>query len=262
MAPGVFHRPIALAGRWVSACCDLLFPARCVHCDADLGELRHGQTLCPACRDLLAPPDWSYCRRCGAGVPPGGESTLCGMCRGVRLAFDRVVSLGPYRGPLGAAVVRMKSRRGDGLSRAVGRLLCQRQGEWLAATEPDVVVPVPMHWTRRIVRGTNSPDILAGMVACHLGAPLADRMLYRCRNTFPQTRLRPRERMRNVRGAFRLRTGYDLDDLRVLLVDDILTTGATCSDAAKALKRAGASMVAVAVLARGTGDSPQTRGAW
>ena len=113
---------------------------------------------------------------------------------------------------------------------------------------------MPMHWTRRLQRGINSPEILAGCLARHLGIPLRRRLLVRCRRTFLQTEMSPPQRFRNVRAAFRVHKSPCLQGARVLLVDDILTTGATCSEAAKTLKKAGAAAVVVAVLARAQGQ--------
>jgi ComF family protein len=110
-----------------------------------------------------------------------------------------------------------------------------------------------MHWMRRLVRGINNPDVLADLLSRHLDAPLATAGLVRRRNTLPQKDLSPRERRLNVRGAFRVRKGYNVKGAHVLLVDDILTTGATASEAARVLKRAGAATVGVAVLARAEG---------
>jgi predicted amidophosphoribosyltransferase len=123
----------------------------------------------------------------------------------------------------------------------------------LAELDPDLVAAVPMHWRRRLLRGTNSPEVLARHLARHLRIPLAVRMLVRGRNTLPQADLTPGERFQNVLGAFRLGAGYDLRGARVVLVDDILTTGATCSEAAKVFKRAGAAMVVAVVAARAEG---------
>jgi ComF family protein len=178
------------------------------------------------------------------------------MCEGESLKFDRVVSLGTYRGKLREAVLRMKLGRGELLSAVMGRLFWLRRGADVIALAPDAVVPVPMFWTRRLARGTNSPDVLAERVARRLGAPLVARAVVRSRSTAPQSSLKPRQRRGNVRGAFRLRAGYALHGLHVLLVDDILTTGATASEIAGLLKRAGASLVTVAVLARGIGGHP------
>ncbi len=245
------------AGQWRDGGLDLLFPPRCGYCDAELSSVDDGLLLCSPCRGLLAPEDWAYCRRCGAGVSPDHPpSEPCEMCERSRLKFDAVVSLGDYRSKLGEAVLTMKAPKGDMLSAVMGRLLYLRRGRDVAAFRPDLVAPVPMFWTRRLARGTNSAEILAEGLARHLRVRLARGMIVRCRNTLPQARLKPRERFASVRGAFRLRAGYDLDGLRVILVDDILTTGATASEIAGLLKRAGASRVAVAVLARGTGDRP------
>ena len=213
--------------------------------------------LCDRCRGELAPEGRTCCLRCGAPVstdPPGPQS--CEMCQNVRLKFDRVVSLGTYRGRLRETVLRMKQPQGELLSAAMGRLYWLRRGTDVRALSPDVIVPVPMFWRRRLARGTNSPDILAECLARRLHAPLQPRMVVRSRNTAPQSSLKPRQRRSNVRNAFRVRAGYALDGLRVVLVDDVLTTGATASEIAGRLKQAGASLVAVGVLARGIGDHP------
>jgi ComF family protein len=244
--------------RWRTRGLNLLFPPRCAYCDADLDGLGDDLPLCTDCRDALAPSGWVCCLRCGAPVPaadaPGPES--CDLCEQARLRFDTVISLGPYRSELGKAVLKMKQRDGDLLAAAVGRLYCHRRGADVATLNPDLILPVPMHWRRRLDRGINSPDILAECLARHVAAPMSADLVVRCRNTEPQASLRPGHRAGNVRGAFRLRPGYELDGIRAVLVDDILTTGATCSELAGLLKRAGASMVAVAVVARGTGDEP------
>ena len=180
-------------------------------------------------------------------------SESCELCRGTPLRFDTAFSLGVYQDELRGVVLKMKGRLGDPLSEAMGRLLSLRAEERLASLALDAVLPIPMFWWRRLRRGTNSADILAERLARHLGLPVAKHVIYRARNTALQTTQRPRQRFRNLRGAFRLNAGYHLDGLRFVLVDDILTTGATCSEAAGLLKQAGASTVAVAVLARGVG---------
>lgn len=144
----------------------------------------------------------------------------------------------------------MKRPSGESLSAVMGRVLAEYRRAELTCFDADLVVPIPMHWSRRIRRGTNSSEILAESVAGTLRAPLLLGVLVRRRNTLPQKDLKPRERFRNVRGAFGVKPGYDFRGLRVLLVDDILTTGATCSEAAGTLLRSGAASVAAAVLAR------------
>ena len=107
-----------------------------------------------------------------------------------------------------------------------------------------------LHWTRRIVRRTNSAELIAAAIARGLGVPLAHRAIARVRVTRRQGPMLRSHRLLNVRGAFRLREGFAVRGRRLILVDDIMTTGATCDEVAKVLKRAGAALVTVAVLAR------------
>jgi ComF family protein len=169
------------------------------------------------------------------------------------LWFDETVALGHYDGRLRDTVLRMKRAEGDALSLAMGRLLLVERAQPLAEINADVVVPIPSHWRRRGVHRTNSAAVLAEVLSGRLGLPLAERLLRRSRYTTRQADVSPSERWGNVRRAFSVRAGYHLKAAHVLLVDDVLTTGATCSEAARALRRAGAERVTVAVIARAMG---------
>jgi len=252
MTPLVQHFRRGMS-RFRTAGLNLLFPPRCAACDADLAGGDSPFRLCGACLSALGPRSWPCCRRCGAAVVSERDPTKgCRLCRRHPLSFDAVIPLGGYQNELRGAVLRMKQPAHDSLSAVMGRLLAARREEQLTRWKPDLVVPVPMYWTRRLRRGTNSPEILAHHLGRHLAIPVR-RVLSRRRNTFPQADLSPRERFRNVRGAFRVKRGRRLIGRRVLLVDDILTTGATCSEAAGVLKQAGAELVAAAVIARAQG---------
>lgn len=244
------------------AAVNLLLPPGCAFCDADL-EPRDGKPLfCETCVKRLAPDTWQICLGCGtlADEPSAATQSAdaegllppasCLRCWKQPYWFDGVVPLGHYRDDLREAVLRMKRPIGDHLAAAMGELLARRRGAQLAAFETDVVVSIPMHWWRRMLRGTNSPEILASCVSRHLGVPFEPKMLNRRNNTRPQEGLSATKRFENVRGAFRLGRGYDIKGARVLLIDDIMTTGATCSEASKVLKKAGAEKVFVAVAAR------------
>ena len=235
---------------WARTSLNLFFPPRCAHCDMD--ELpADGLPLCEACRDELTPSERPRCGRCGVIVPvdvPAGEA--CPSCRGKRQRYESVVALGSYAGSLRTAMLRMKRSGDEPLSAALGDWFCRLKSSELSSLRPDVVVPVPMHWSRRMLRGTNSPDVLADRLAHALGVPAAARLLQRRRRTAPQGSLAKVQRLLNVRGAFRLRRGYNCQGASVLLVDDILTTGATCNEAARILLESGATRVSVAVVAR------------
>lgn len=248
--------------------------------------------LCATCRRPLTAGSWEGCRRCGAlavqiasrglgdsaraetcrGEPgDDGDSDgagtdasttdgseppaplACGRCRGTGFYFDEVCALGPYQNELRRAVLLAKQRSQEPLARAMARLYAERRSNWLREAGADLVVPVPMHWARRFQRGVNSPELMARELARFLGVEVGLRALARRRRTAPQADLSPRQRFRNVRDAFRVRASYDIQGRSVLLVDDILTTGATSSEAARMLKEAGAARVVVAVLARAAG---------
>ncbi len=147
----------------------------------------------------------------------------------------------------------MKRPSHDALSAAMARLLADRRREQLLAQPCDMAIPIPLFWTCRLGRGGNSPDVLARGLAKFLQIPLRRDILVKHRNTLRQADLPPSQRFRNVRDAFRVRRPEAIAGARVLLVDDVLTTGATCSEAAKTLKKAGAAWVGVAVVARAQG---------
>jgi ComF family protein len=147
----------------------------------------------------------------------------------------------------------MKHRHQQPLTVAIADLLVLMRQVEIASLHCDVVVPVPMHWTRRLWRGVNNPEVVSQRLAIALRLPYAPHLLVRSRSTEPQAFLSPDQRRKNVHDAFRAVKHRDLQGARVLLVDDILTTGATASEAARVLKRAGAVFVGVVVIARAEG---------
>jgi ComF family protein len=235
---------------------NLALPQRCLHCDDDLAA-EAAIALCLKCAQAIAPEIGTCCQRCGAPVPEEfNPAEQCPACKDFSLRFDTVYPMGLYQGALRELVLKTKRLSEEALSLAIGRLLALRLSEKLAGFRADFVLPIPMHWIKRLYRGVNSTEILAECLGRKLGVPVV-RGLVRSRYTNPQKDLLPRERFRNVRGAFRLRRSDRMrwQNSRLLLVDDILTTGATCSEAARLLKQAGAAAVAVAVVARADGSS-------
>jgi ComF family protein len=174
----------------------------------------------------------------------------CSACRDESLPFEAAVRLGRYDGPLRDVILRMKHHTGEALAELLGELWADRVGPRLLALQPEVVVPVPLHWWRRWRRGYNQSAALAHSLADRLKLPCHPGWLRRIRNTPPQTSQTLAGRRENVRGAFRARYGVPLRQRSVLLVDDVMTTGATASEAARALLKGGAARVLVAVLAR------------
>ena len=136
---------------------------------------------------------------------------------------------------------------------ALGKRLASLVRERSFSELPEIVIPIPMHWLSRLMRGTSAAETLARSLAADLRLPFAVDLL-RCRRMLKkQGTLLPGERLENVRGAFAINRGYDITGARVLLVDDVITTGATCDSAARALRKAGATSVFAVAVARGTG---------
>lgn len=210
--------------------------------------------LCDGCASDVAPPVEFTCFRCGAPVGPHLDTAGgCVHCRDDRFAFERAVALGVYDDALRLACLSIKQRDAEPLAAALGHLLWQRLGDELTALKADVVIAVPHHWIVRLSRGHNPAATIASVLAARLRRPFLRPGLKKIRHTPSQTALTPTERRANLRGAFRVGRRKPLAGRRVLLVDDVLTTGTTAHRAARALLDGGAAAVVVAVIARGIG---------
>jgi ComF family protein len=161
--------------------------------------------------------------------------------------------MGPYDGLLRELILRMKKGSGEALAEVMGDLWAGESEARLRDLQAGVVIPVPLHWWRRWRRGYNQSETLARAVARRLSLPCRPLWLRRVRHTPLQTLQAPSARHANVRGAFRARRGASPRGRTVLLIDDVLTTGSTCSEAARALKDAGADRIVVGVLAHSVG---------
>ena len=234
----------------------LLLPSRCAHCDAEMASQVDACLVCAACRSLLSCGGTPRCPRCAEPLA-GEQLAACRSCRDRQPPFERAWTLGDYSGELRTAVLKIKQPSGEPLAAALADLLHHAWGDALREWRPDAILPVPMHWFRRLRRGANSAETLSGVLAKRLGAPHAAGCILRRRRTRPQSGLAAGERFRNVRGAFRLRGGVDWQGARILVVDDILTTGATCGEIARILLAAGASATAAVVAARASDVSPR-----
>jgi ComF family protein len=243
-----------LPGAGLQAALELIFPPACAGCSREMTPSparEGGLSFCEFCLSQLVLFTGPACRKCGAPVPGQADvSDSCIRCRRRRLWFDETVALGDYAGHLRELVLQMKNSRGNATSLAMAQLLWHHRRGQLEALRPDVATAVPMHWRRRWTHGTNSAALLAEVVASRLGVRHAGRLMHRRLNTPPQFSLPPSKRWQNVRQAFAVKKSYPIQGAHVLLVDDIMTTGATCSEAARMLKTAGAERVSVVVAAR------------
>jgi ComF family protein len=243
-------RPLSTAVRaWAVAALDLVFPARCPVCEATLGAGRR-DPLCGACWSGIARIEAPICARCGLPrfvfEPTAGETGPCPACVQTPTAFDWARAAARYEGPLREAVHRFKFGHRVALARPLAALLLEQCGAAVPAGA--VIVPVPLARDRERERGFNQAALLAERLARALHARWRPRWLARARATAPQTVLDATERRANVRGAFVASTSAAGAD--VVLVDDVLTTGATAAECARALRAAGARSVGVLTVAR------------
>jgi ComF family protein len=227
----------------------LLLPPSCFCCGGT-GKLehRHGHlSLCRTCRDELAAlAAEDACPTCGHGLGPHAS---CPSCLDDRPNFDAAVRIGAYDGPLGLLVRKIKYHDIRYPIPLLAELLAAKLHQRDLAARVDLVTAVPLHWWRYYRRGFNQAALVARALRERgLAAPLR-RVLARVRDTRPQVGLNRAERRQNVRGAFRVIRPQEIRGRRVLLVDDVMTTGATAEACAAELRKAGAASVAVAVIA-------------
>lgn len=226
----------------------LVYPAVCARCEVLVSN--PDDDFCPACAEALTADPNLTCPRCTSTIGPHTDvSDGCPRCRGDKFHFDSATRLGPYDGALRDAILLMKHRAGESMAEYVGRLWARHHAERFRTLGVQVVIPVPLHWWRKFRRGYNQAETLSAAVAQLLGVEHRQRWLRRIRSTPIQAQLAESDRRTNVRGAFQAARSARLAGKTVLLVDDVLTTGSTASEAARAIKAVGAAKVHVAVLA-------------
>lgn len=227
----------------------LVFPDECRVC----GEALRGVSRVPVCTRCLHDPQplmaEYFCVSCRTPFLnhfPLDESGRCPLCRLGLTGFDAVYSYGSYEGSLRKLIHLFKYDKIYSLAQPLAGFLARvlpREEHF------DIIVPMPLHWRRRWERGFNQSELLAREIAKKWNAPLKH-AVRRVKSTAPQAGLTNAKRRANVGGAFAVKRNMRLDGARVLLVDDVLTTGATAAACARVLKRAGAAQVALLALAR------------
>jgi len=239
----------------------VLFPGGCRICDAPLIRISR-LPVCQECLNAMRPIAGGVCAICGErlfspyAVSDTAGEPRCGVCRRLAPSFARALAYGSYEGGLRELIHLLKYGGVRPAANVLGRMLA----EVIAALEPDfsaapvTVVPVPLFRARQRQRGFNQAELIARVaLKCHAAEGrlhLAERVLERKRETQSQTGLTSHQRRENMRGAFAVAQPDAVRGQQVLVVDDVYTTGATVSECARILLRAGASKVWVATVAR------------
>jgi ComF family protein len=234
----------------IDSLASVLFPAPCAICSQTLTTASR-IPVCAQCLDELERISDPICACCGrplVAAPSQKAATAvvelrCRLCRTDFYGFDRARSFAVYNRALSEVILLLKYERVTSIAGWFGERLAQLALEPGPGWHADVVVPVPLHRDRRRERGYNQAELIAKPVARRLNVRLDANLLIRTKPRPPQLVLSRAEHWNSVRGAYATREGMKIDNLRILLVDDVLTTGATLDACSRALKKAGASAV-------------------
>lgn len=228
---------------------DLVFPYHCILCSRFIPDKSLPQ-LCSACFSAIefnAPP---FCLKCSRHMSFYTPQGLCATCRKYPIAFDEAWGMVSYNEEVQQLLHLFKYHQRTLVRTIFHRFIREFMDRYpLTLSSYDYLAPVPLHPVRERERGFNQSQLMAALLAQTLGTHGPTDILVRVKSTAPQSFLDQKERWTNMQGAFKMKTNFPVNDKSVLLVDDLLTTGATASAAAQTLKDAGAKRVGLFVIA-------------
>lgn len=225
---------------------DFVFPPYCVVCEQRL-DTRREPVVCSACWERVRPIQRPTCERCDQTL--GRDSVVCDNCLIWAYSFSCIRTVAQFGGVVQELVHLMKYEGKRSIGTHIGEMIAARLAGDAAAVKADMLVAVPLHPSRERERGYNQSALIARAAGRSLGIPVADGILRRVRNTKTQTGLSATERADNVAGAFAAGDSGSIVGLRIALVDDVVTTGATADSCARALLEAGAAGVSLLAFA-------------
>jgi ComF family protein len=235
----------------IQAATDLLYPRNCQFCSVPLAGQERG-VICAGCLETVKWIEPPCCSRCALPFVGAVTGTFeCGYCQDLDLHFSRAVSACVARGVVLDAIHHFKYHRRMYFGPHLAEWMVTAGRERLDWSTVDGVVPVPLHPRKKRERGFKQAEYLAKAAGQAFGKPVWRRALRRVHDTKTQTRLDAQERRENLRGAFTVRDSGSVAEKRIVLVDDVFTTGATLDACARVLRHAGAREVWVLTVARG-----------
>lgn len=225
---------------------DLIYPRRCPVCDRPLPP---GYLICPECQDVLVQTRTPRCYKCGRHLE-NDYLEYCPGCQTISHVFDKGLALYDYSS-VNKTIYRYKYSGRAEYARYLGREMARCLGAEIVSWKPDAIIPVPLHKNKMRTRGYNQAQLLAQEVSYCLDIPCLDQVVVRQRDTTPMKELTAFERQINLKNAFIIKD-YDVKLGRVVLVDDIYTTGNTIDAIASILKETGVQKVFFVALSIGT----------
>ena len=228
---------------------DLIFPYNCILCSQYVPDKTHPQicSSCLAAIEFNAPP---FCLRCSRHLTVYSDQGLCPACTKFPIAFDQAWGTVKYTPVIQKLIHLFKYQQRTQVRHIFRYLFNEFHNRYPFALQSfDLLMPIPLHPVRFRERGFNQSEFIARFISQSHGIPVKTGELIRTRHTQPQSFLDQKERWTNMKGAFRIKTHSDINQKSILLIDDLLTTGATASAAAQILKNAGAKRVGLLVIA-------------
>ncbi|MDI6781920.1 MAG: ComF family protein [bacterium] len=239
---------------------NLIFPAECSLCSNPLETIRE-RYICSDCLNKIKPLELPVCEKCGKPLVSSFnlvQHPLCHECHTMERYFTSARAVGTYEGVLKKAIWLFKYEGKTGLQNTLGSLMvdCISHFGWTNNVSTgregiDIIIPVPLHKTKLKSRGYNQSDILAAFIGKKMNIPVSRNNLKRIKATITQASLKRKERIKNIHNAFCIRQPEEFSAKRILLIDDVFTTGATSNECSRILKQAGSDDVFVLTLARG-----------
>ena len=239
------------SGRWARRVVDLLYPRNCLFCSEPLEETEPG-VACGGCLAAARPIEPPFCHQCA--LPFAGEISdtfVCGYCQDLHFHFSRTVCACRAEGVVRDCIHRFKYNREMYFGRHLSDWLLDAAQRWIDWRGMDLIVPVPLHPRKQREREFNQAEYLSRQCGKAVGVPVELANLRRVKDTVTQTALNAEQRARNLRDAFAVRKPERFSGKRVVLVDDVFTTGATLDSCARVLQSAGAMEVVALAVARG-----------
>jgi ComF family protein len=231
----------------------VLFPSDCRLCGAPLTNISR-LPVCESCLLAMTPIAGATCEVCGEGLAARGASEpVCAACVETKPYFAKAASYGAYEGELRELIHLLKYEQVESAAGVLGQMLAEAIEKLELNTDSVLVVPVPLHRSKRRQRGFNQAELILRAALRQKPLPnaeLAADVLQRTRSTLSQIGLTRSQRAENIRGAFQVKYLNRVEGREVLLVDDVLTTGTTANECARILHKAGAQKVWVATVAR------------